>query len=306
MPASPLVDSTNSLKRSRSAHFTSSGSGPAHKKQCSDDRKARCRHVEENSTDPQAPAHLEKALRRLAKSVDYATVKTLKGMATGREQGLTVMIQSLIGHVKSVVAKRHHGLEGDKKLLQAELYLEWLHEYEFVLTAVENVLEAKIEISTGKTLFSILFHLIDQYISAVDAFQDGWSHQQSKVPVEPCSWVMTLVEEANDSSTDERSTMAVEQAEAELDRYDAVMTQALRRYKAERPEYWRLSTAIGDKQETLARGCCLLSEQTGYGGSDDMGLSLLFTTRDAMLEWKGQRLQKTLAAPFFKKKKRIM
>ncbi|KAJ7712444.1 hypothetical protein B0H16DRAFT_1624957 [Mycena metata] len=277
MPGSALVDSTNPLKRSRSAQFTLSG--PAYKKQCSDDRTARCLHVEETSTDLRPPADLEKLLRRLAKSVDYATVKTLKGLVTGREQGvscLTAMIQSLIEHVQSVVAKRYRGLAVDKKLLQAELYLEWLREYEFVLTAVEPTLKSR----PGRRFFSILFHLIDQYISAVDAFQDGW-HMS-----EPCSWVMTLVEEANDSSTDERQ-------EAELDRFDVVMAQALQRYKAERPEYWRLSTAIGDKQETLARGCCLLQEQTGYGeqgygGSEDMGLSLLFTTRDAMLEWKGQ------------------
>ncbi|KAJ7163319.1 hypothetical protein C8R46DRAFT_1347192 [Mycena filopes] len=281
MSPSPLVDSTNSLKRSS----PSASGGSAHKKQCSNDRTPRC-CVDENLAP--RPADLEKLLRRLAKSVDYATVKALKGMATGRGQGLTVMVQSLIDHVKSVVAERHQGSVGDKKLLQAELYLEWLLEYDFVLTAVENVLEADIDISSGKTLFSILFHLIDQYVSTVDAYQDGWSQQEPTVPGERCSWLMTLVEEANDSSTDERSTSAVEQAEAELDRYDAVMAQALRRYKAERPEYWRLSTAIGDKQETLARGCCLLSEQTGFGGSDDMGLDLLVATREVMLEWKEQ------------------
>lgn len=152
----------------------------------------------------------------------------------------------------------------------------------------QNVLRAKVYIATGKTLFSILFHLIDEYISAVDAYQDGWSHREPMVPVERCSWVMTLAEEANDSSTDERSIIAVEQAEANLDRFDVVMALALQLFKAECTEYRQLSAAIGRKQETLARSCCLLSEQTGYGGSDDLGYSLLVATREAMLQWKEQ------------------
>jgi CRISPR/Cas system-associated exonuclease Cas4 (RecB family) len=132
----------------------------------------------------------------------------------------------------------------------------------------QNVLRAETSIATGKTLFSILFHLIDEFISAVDAYQDGWSHTG---PVERCSWVMTLVEEANDSSTDKRSVLAVRAAEAHLRRFDAVMALAVKRFKSECTEYWELSKAIGRKQETLARSCCLLSEQTGFGDADDMG-----------------------------------
>ncbi|KAJ6584760.1 hypothetical protein B0H19DRAFT_1368270 [Mycena capillaripes] len=281
MSASPLVDSTNSLKRPRSTHFNA-GAEPAHKKQCSDDRKARCR--EESTAKLQTPVcDLERLLRRLAKNVDYATVSALKRVATGREC-VVAMVQSIIERVKIIVAERSQGLEGSNKLLQAELYLEWLREYDFVLVAARNVLRAKVQIATGKTLFSILFHLIDEYISAVDAYQDGWSHGG---PVERCAWVMTLVEEAKDSSTDERSITAVQQAETNLDRFDATFALAVQRYQAE-CKYWELSAAIGRKQETLARACCLLSEQTGYGGDDDGGYGLLVATREAMLRWKEQ------------------
>ncbi|KAJ7264022.1 hypothetical protein B0H12DRAFT_1102554 [Mycena haematopus] len=274
-----LVDSTNSLKRTRSTQFNARAE-PALKKLCLNDRQARCREGQQTSV-----CDLEKLLRRLAKSVDFATVKALKGLVTasGREQG--PMVQSLIERVKAIVAERAQGSQGSEKLLQAELYLEWLREYDFVLTAIQNVLRAKIKIATGKTLFSILFHLIDEYISAVDSYQDGWSHREPTGPVERCSWVMTLVEEANDSSTDERSVTAVRDAEANLDRFDAVMALAVQRYKSECTEYWRLSKAIGSKQENLARSCCLLSEQTGFGDSDDMGFGLLVTTREAMLKW---------------------
>ncbi|KAJ6557281.1 hypothetical protein DFH09DRAFT_986856 [Mycena vulgaris] len=287
MPASVLADSTNSLKRSP-AHLSAGGS-PS-KKQCSDDRKARPQE-DSPSKSQTSPWTLDKLLRRLARTVDYATVKALKGMASGSEQAPSMieMVQSIIERVKNDVAERSHDLKGKRKMLQGELYLEWLRGYEFVFTAVENVLYAKVQVATGRTLFSILFHLIDEYISAVDAHQDGWSHRFPKAPVEPYSWVMTLVEEANDSSTDERSTTAVKQAEAKLKRFDAVMALALQRYKAECTEYWQISAAIGRKQETLARGCCLLTEQTGYGSeADDMGFGLLVTTRELMLRWKGQ------------------
>ncbi|KAF7346117.1 hypothetical protein MSAN_01838400 [Mycena sanguinolenta] len=266
----PLVDSTNSLKRSRSARSNASPE-PAHKKRCLNDRQARCREE-----SPQPPVcELETLLRRLAKSVDFATVKALKALVTERKQGaaVTVMIQSLIERVKAIVAGRFQDSEDSEKLLQTELYVEWLREYDFVLTAVQNVLRAKIKIATGKTLFTILFHLIDE---------------EPAGPVEPCSWVMTLVEEANDSSTDERSLAAVRKAEANLDRFDAVMALAVQRYKSESRDYWQLSKAIGSKQETLARSCCLLSEQTGFGDADDLGFGLLVTTREAMLKWKEQ------------------
>ncbi|KAJ6620829.1 hypothetical protein B0H10DRAFT_2020773 [Mycena sp. CBHHK59/15] len=284
MSCSVLVDSTNALKRP--AHFAASGR--ACKKQCSDTRKPRCQ--EGDTSEPQTPGcELENILRRLARSADPAAARALKGIVTGpggeRVPHIIFMVQSIIERVKEKVAETN---EGRGKMLQAELYLEWLKGYDFVLTAVENVLSAKLQITTGKSLFAILFHLIDEYISAVDAHQDGWSHRFPMGPVEPYSWVMTLVEEANDSSTDERSTAAVKQAEAKLDQFDQAMARALLRYKSECDEYWQIAAGIGRKQETLARGCCLLSEQTGYGDADDMGFGLLATTREAMLEWKGQ------------------
>ncbi|KAJ7164649.1 hypothetical protein C8R43DRAFT_1061819 [Mycena crocata] len=283
----PFADSTNSRKRSHSPHSITAG--PAHKKQCLDDRKARCRQEESPTKLQTSVCELDKLLRRLAKSVDSVTLRALKDVASGSGQVpcMTAMVQSIIERVKNDVAERSQSLKGKQKMLQAELYLEWLREYDFVLVAVENVLRAKVKIATGKTLFSVLFYLIDEYISAVDAHQDGWSHR-SKMPVEPHSWVMTLVEEANDSSTDERSIVAVQEAEAELERFDTVMAEALKRYKVECTDPFMLSGVIGRKQENLARSCCLLSEQTGYGDADDMGFGLLVTTRESMLRWKSQ------------------
>jgi hypothetical protein len=52
------------------------------------------------------------------------------------------MVQSLIESVKSSVAERCRDLQGKQKMLQAELYLEWLRGYEFVLTAVEVCIHA--------------------------------------------------------------------------------------------------------------------------------------------------------------------
>ncbi|KAJ7075877.1 hypothetical protein B0H15DRAFT_865624 [Mycena belliarum] len=299
MPA--LADSTNAFKRSplkRSPERLSAGGSPS-KKQCSNGRKAR--GVQESPTKlrPQA-GDLGKLLRRLGKTADYATMKALKRLASGSDQvpPLIDMVQAIVESAKASVAERSRDLK-DKKMLQGELYLEWLREYKFVLAAVENVLCAKVQAATGKALFYILFYLIDEYISAVDAHQDGWSHRFPMAPVKPYSWVMTLVEEANDSSTDERSVAAVKQAEAELERFDAVMALALQRYKAEctDSEYCRLSTAIGLEQEALARGCCLLTEQTAYGSeSDCMGFGLLVTTREAMLRWREQ-VRRTSRSP---------
>ncbi|KAJ7212303.1 hypothetical protein GGX14DRAFT_448663 [Mycena pura] len=282
----PISDSPNPLKRSRSTRVDADG--PANKKLCSNERKARCGSDENHAQLHMPILTLEKLLRRLAKSVDFATLRALKGLASGGENGecVAVMVQSVIEHVKDIVAGRCHGLTGKKKLLEGELYLEWLHEYEFILTAVENVLKSKVQLAIGRTLFSILFHLMDEYISSVDTNQDGWSHGFPLVPLQRYSWVMTLVEEANDPSTEERSTMAIQQAEAMFERFDAAMARALKRYKAECMDYRRHAAAIGRMQETLGRGCCLLSEQTGFGGADEMGFGLLAQTRDAMLKWK--------------------
>lgn len=96
---------------------------------------------------------------------------------------------------------------------------------------------------------------------------------------------MSLAEESNDSSMDTRSEDAVKAAELILSRYDTVLFAAVRRYKSECNKKL-MAVGIGRKEESLARGCCLLSEQTGYGGTDDMGFRLLVKAREAMMQWK--------------------
>lgn len=96
---------------------------------------------------------------------------------------------------------------------------------------------------------------------------------------------MSLAEESNDPSTDVRSVNAVQSAETILSRYDAIMVSAIRRYKAECNKKL-MASGIGRKEDNLAKGCCLLSEQTGYGGTDDMGFNLLTETREALMDWK--------------------
>lgn len=96
---------------------------------------------------------------------------------------------------------------------------------------------------------------------------------------------MSFAEEANDSATDQRSDDAVRCAEEILEKYDRVMESSVKRYKSECNKRL-MAAAIERKEESLARGCCLLSEQTGYGGTDDMGFSLLVKTRDVMIQWK--------------------
>ena len=96
---------------------------------------------------------------------------------------------------------------------------------------------------------------------------------------------MTLAEESNDSSTDARSEEAVRAAEDLFSWFDEVLLEALRRYKSEcnKELTW---PGIRRKEETLAKGCCLLSEQTGFGATDDMGFNLLVRSREAMVHWR--------------------
>jgi len=133
--------------------------------------------------------------------------------------------------------------------------------------------------------FAILYHLLEEYINEVNAHQDGWSFRYPAGPVASEPLIMSFAEEANDSTTDQRSDDAVRCAEEILERYDCVMADAVERYKCECNKRL-MAGAIERKEESLARGCCLLSEQTGYGGTDDMGFNLLVKTREVMLEWK--------------------
>lgn len=133
-----------------------------------------------------------------------------------------------------------------------------------------------------------LYNLVDAFIDEVNAHHDRPSPDSSEPPLYPPT--LTLVEEAKDPSTDSRSEDAVELAEAALSKIDRVLADAVRRYKVEcgrnNPG---LASRISSQEHALAKGCCLLCEQTGYGTSeDDMGDTLMEETRDIMVQWKNE------------------
>ena len=68
------------------------------------------------------------------------------------------------------------------------------------------------------------------------------------------------------------------------------MATAVQRYKAERG--WNnvsLAEKVGVQEHALAKGCCLLSEQTGYGAEDsDTGDTLMEETRGIMTRWENE------------------
>ncbi|KAF7299228.1 hypothetical protein MIND_00871500 [Mycena indigotica] len=271
---------TPTRKRTRS----NSTAGPSRKKQCSNERQA-CPSLQESPIKASAPVcNLEKILRRLAQGVDVATVQNLKKVvAADVGDDMPVLVQSIIEHAQELVAERCCNYKGKNKLLEGELYVEWLIEIEYILDAVENMLAAKLHITLGRVLFTLLFHLIEEYISAVDSYQDGWSHDRFP-------WVMTLVEEANaaNRAIDHRSSEAVETAESVLDRLDKIFVRVIRQFKAESMDYRRLAGLVGMKEDAIARSCCLLSEQTGFGDADEMGFELLSESREAMTKWRDQ------------------
>lgn len=141
----------------------------------------------------------------------------------------------------------------------------------------------------GRVSYTLLFHLVDEFVSEVNSHHDGWSLPSSEFSPqlsEPLT--MTLVEESYDPTTDIRSEKAVGLAEKCLKKVDKVMTDAVKRYKVEcgrnNPS---LASRIGTQEHTLAKSCCLLCEQTGYGGDeDDMGDTLMQATRVVMSDWK--------------------
>lgn len=131
---------------------------------------------------------------------------------------------------------------------------------------------------------------MDEFISEVDAHHDGWSCSSNSPTSSKRSSMypqtMTIIEESQDNSTDARGELAVELAEECLYRYDKVMADAVWRYKTEcGRNNVKLADAIGSKEYALSRACCLLCEQTGFGGEED-GDTLLGETRKAMQEWK--------------------
>jgi len=101
---------------------------------------------------------------------------------------------------------------------------------------------------------------------------------------------MTLVEEARDPSTDSRSEKAVKEAEECLGGIDSVLHDTVKRYKVECG--WNnptLASRISALEHALAKGCCLLCEQTGYGTQEnDMGDTLMEDTREVMRQWKAE------------------
>lgn len=100
---------------------------------------------------------------------------------------------------------------------------------------------------------------------------------------------MTLAEEANDPSTDSRAENAVRLAEEALKKYDRVMELAVRRLKAEGGRTLKVARLIAQKERALARACCLLCEQTGFGGDKSgTGDSILQSTRKFMRQWKAE------------------
>ncbi|GLB45462.1 hypothetical protein LshimejAT787_2300220 [Lyophyllum shimeji] len=215
---------------------------------------------------------------------DFKCMKRLR-----RDEDVAYVARDVMDKVKATVKRDIHAK--DRKILEVELYMKWLDGLEYVPKAVEAALNAKVPGTRrrvpglGRLSFSLLYHLIEGFIDEVNAHQDGWSFRYPVGPIEPDPLIMTLAEEANEPHTDGRSEDAVRTAEQFFARYDRVMMAAVRRYKAESNKKL-MAAAMERKEESLARGCCLLSEQTGYGGTDDMGFKLLEETRGAMMEWK--------------------
>ncbi|EAU85806.2 hypothetical protein CC1G_05023 [Coprinopsis cinerea okayama7 len=247
---------------------------------------------------PTTICDLTSTLRKCASNktpIDQATIQEIKNFPRGESDALA-SVRQLLKRVKVLVKTRFD--KAGEKILATELYLEWLQELDFVVSAIENLLSAKVPGTRrrvpglGRLSFTILYLLMDEFISEVDSHHDGWSYRtpewisRSNTSIYPDT--MTIIEESHDPSTDVRTDLAVREAEDFLTRYDNVMADAVRRYKIEcgrsNPN---LADAIGSKEYALSRACCLLCEQTGYGSNDnDTGDTLLQETRAAMQEWK--------------------
>lgn len=219
------------------------------------------------------------------------------------------LVKGLIHSAKRSVMKRCRGRQ--HRLLETELYAKWLDELQYIVTALtvssstfifsavvhlflQNALNAKVHgtrkriPSLGRPAYAILYNLIDEFIDEVNIHHDICSTSDSGLNLYPPT--LSLVEEAKDPSTDDRSEESVKSAEEALKRFDQVMANAVRRYKAERG--WcnaTLAEKISTQEHTLAKGCCLLCEQTGYGAEEnDMGDTLMKETRGVMTLWKNE------------------
>ncbi|PPQ93088.1 hypothetical protein CVT25_003120 [Psilocybe cyanescens] len=236
---------------------------------------------------------LEKILRRIvAQPNNHDAIVALKSLPRD-ETSPRLLVKHLMRSAKAAVMKR----KGSKKvrLLETELYMDWLNELNYVHSALFTCLNTKVPNTRkrlpglGRVSYTILYNLVDEFIDEVNTHHDRPCSLNSP---EPCLYpaTMTLVEEAKDPSTDERSEEAVELAEHALKAIDKVLADAVRRYKAEcgrnNPS---LAQRISAQQHALAKGCCLLCEQTGYGTDEsDMGDTLMEETREVMEHWKNE------------------
>lgn len=141
----------------------------------------------------------------------------------------------------------------------------------------------------GWICFTILYHLIDEFISEVNAHQDGSAYHRSlSIGASDYPPTMTLAEEAKEPSADARSDKAIAMADAMLLQYDTVMLMAVQRYKAEDGKTKDIACSVGQRERALANACCLLSEQTGFGSDDVTGNVLLKKTRSLMKKWRNE------------------
>ncbi|KAF8968996.1 hypothetical protein BDZ97DRAFT_1797292 [Flammula alnicola] len=259
----------------------------------SSSRSPRKRQRRDSPKKPQKDVNLEQILRDVvAAPSNHAAILALKTMPRD-ERALRLLVNELMYSAKAAVVERFKKPKKGK-LLETELYLEWLNELDYVVSALDLALQAKVPgtrkrlSGLGRVSYTILYNLVDEFVDEVNAHHDG----PSSISSEPCLYppTMTLVEESKDPSTDERSDEAVQVAEASLKNIDRVLADAVRRYKVEcgrnNPT---LASRISTQEHALAKGCCLLCEQTGYGtNDDDMGDTLMEETRDIMAQWKNE------------------
>lgn len=130
--------------------------------------------------------------------------------------------------------------------------------------------------------------MIDEFISEVNAHQDGSTYHRLLGVASDYPPTMTLAEEAKDPSADARSEKATAAANALLRRYDAVMLTAVQHYKVEVGKTKHVACSVGCQERALANACCLLSEQTGFGSDDVTGNVLLKKTRSLMKKWRSE------------------
>ncbi|KAF8630840.1 hypothetical protein AX17_005199 [Amanita inopinata Kibby_2008] len=234
---------------------------------------------------------LEEILRRcVVEPLDHSWLCELQYIK--REDGPPLYaIKKIIRSVKLAVKEV---VDDSEKLLETELYSSWLKGFQPVLNAIQGILNAKVPSTRrrvpglGWISFAILYYLIDEFISEVNAHQDGWSHRSMGLGPSDYPPTMSLAEECKDPSADIRSEKAVATADALLKQYDTVMLMAVQRYKAENGKTKRVACSIGRRENALASACCLLSEQTGYGSDGAAGNVLLKRTRAFMRKWRSE------------------